>query len=203
MNSELRYFLYDFFFSMFVREPADEIIGNWRKGLAVARDAEPDDPVVAATESLRELLEKDSADEAARDEFVRLFWNPGEPLVSLLASTYVDGKPYGKYLVRFRSFIAKTPFRKTDDYREPEDSLPFHLDLMRSFISEGDKAECPQAKADWRKLECELVNDFLAEWADQAMSKLAKRDSEPIYQQAAVVLWEFFRREHETSSYLH
>ena len=136
MDQGIRYFFYDLFFSMFVREPSDEIVDTWRKGLTILSESLPDDAIGKTSKDLLDFLSGKDANESVRAEFVRLFWEPGGPVVSLLASHYVDGKPFGKYLVRMRTFLEKTPFRKCDDYTEPEDSLPFHLDLMRLLIRE-------------------------------------------------------------------
>ena len=139
MSSDSRYFFYDLFFSMFVREPSDEIIDSWRKGLTAVCEAQPEGTIGKAASNILELLKDKDANESVRSEFFRLFWHPEGPAVSPLASTYVDGKPFGQYLVRLRTFLEKTSFRKCEDYIEPEDNLAFHLDLMRSMIMEENE----------------------------------------------------------------
>ena len=197
MDPGIRYFFYDLFFSMFVREPGDEIIDAWRQGLEAVRQAQPDAPLVQAAGPLMDMLDGEAVNEAVRDEFVRLFWLPDRPAVSLLGSHYVDGKPFGEYLVRLRTFLEKTPFRKCDDYVEPEDSLPFHLDLMRSFIREESETTCPQEKAGWRALQRELVNDCMFLWVSQFLEELKKRDTEPFYRQVASLLGLYLQNEQE------
>jgi len=192
MEPQIRYFFYDLFFSMFVREPTDQVIDAWRTGLRTIRDAEPDDVVVARAAGLLDLLDADGANEAVRSECLDLFWALTDgPAVSLLASPYVDGKPFGEYLVRLRTFIEKTPFRKCDDYIDPEDSLAFHLDLMRSLIREQSETTCPQERDGWLALQDELLNDLLLTWVNGPLDSLEQCQKAPFYQAVAPVvrLW--------------
>lgn len=197
MNSELRHFFYDLFFSMLVREPSHETIEAWRKALAAVHQSQPDGAIGRLSAGLLDLLNRSDAEEAVRAEFFRLFWDPVAPRVSLVASQYVDGKPFGDYLVRLRTFLEKTPFRKCADYTDPEDSLPFHLDLMRSFISEEEESSSPQDKVKWRRLQSELMNDYISTWIDQPVSELEKREAEPFYRQVAQLLRLYFQQERE------
>lgn len=183
---------------MLVREPSDPVIDAWKQGLAAAAESDIPGILGRSAAGLLELLKQDGVHEAIREEFMHLFWNPEGPMVSLLASRYVDGGPFGNYLVRFRTFLEKTPFRKCEDYREPEDSLAFHLDLMRSFISEECATECLQAKKHWRALQCELVTEYLGEWVFMPLRELSARDTAPFYQRAAEFLRVFIQYEQET-----
>lgn len=180
---------------MFVREPSDEIIDSWRKGLAAVCEAQPEGAIGNAASEILALLQDKDANESVRSEFFRLFWHPEGPVVSPLASTYVDGKPFGPYLVRLRTFLEKTPFRKTEDYMETEDSLAFHLDLMRSMIKEEQENDCPQVKEQWQALQRELMNDHMSEWIDLPFAQLEKRDTEPFYQRVAVLARLYFQVE--------
>lgn len=195
MSSDSRYFFYDLFFSMFVREPSDEIIGSWRKGLTAVCDAQPEGAIGKAAANILDVLKAKEANEFVRAEFFRLFWHPEGPAVSPLASTYVDGKPFGQYLVRLRTFLEKTPFRKCEDYTETEDSLAFHLDLMRSMIMEENESDSPQEKEKWRALQRELMNDYMREWIDLPFARLQERDTEPFYQRVAVLARLYFQVE--------
>lgn len=197
MTPEVRHFFYDLFFSMLVGEPSDQTIDAWRKGLAAVREAQSDGAVGKAAAGLLAILNVNDGNDAVRAEFGRLFLDPVEPGVSLLASQYVDGRPFGKYLVRLRTFLEKTPFRKRDDYSEPEDSLPFHLDLMRSFIREEEEISSSQDQAQWQALQRELVNDYIGTWIDRPISELEKRDTEPFYRQVAFLLRLYFQQERE------
>lgn len=197
MDLDVRFFFYDLFFSMFVREPSDEIINSWRKGLTILSDAQPDSGVGKTASKLLDYLSKDDANEKVRAEFFQLFWHPVEPTISLLASKYVDGRPFGKYLVRLRTFLEKTPFEKSHEYTDPEDSLPFHLDLMRTFIKEERETSCPEARAKWRALEGELFNDYLSGWIDHLLSEIAGREDAPFYREAIRLLRLFLQEERE------
>lgn len=190
-----RYFFYDLFFSMFVREPSDEIIDAWRKSLTAVCQAQPEGSIGKAASDILDLLKDKDANESVRSEFFRLFWHPEGPAVSPLASTYVDGKPFGPYLVRLRTFLEKTPFRKTGDYIETEDSLAFHLDLMRSMIKEENESDSPQDKEKWQALQRELMNGYMSEWIDLPFAQLEKRDTEPFYQRVATLARLFFQVE--------
>ena len=190
-----RYFFYDLFFSMFAREPSDEIIDAWRKGLTAVCDVQPDGAIGQAAANILDLLQAEEANDSVRSEFLRLFWHPAGPAVSPLASTYVDGKPFGQYLVRLRTFLEKTPFRKCEDYTETEDSLAFHLDLMRSMIVEENENDCPQVKEQWHALQRELMNDYMREWIALPFAQLEKRDTEPFYQRVAVLTQLYFQAE--------
>ena len=197
MDLELRYVLYDLFFSMFVREPSDSIIDGWRRVLIALQDAQPDAAFGQMATRLLDMLHDEDANETVRSEFNRLFGHPLGPAVSIEASHYADGQSFGNYLVGLRTFIEKTPFRKCDDYAEPEDTLPFHFDLMRAFIGEEQNAAVPHVKAEWRALQRELMNDFLAPWIDGFLSALAKQGDARFYQQAALLLQLYLEHERE------
>jgi TorA maturation chaperone TorD len=190
-----RYFFYDLFFSMFVREPSDEIIDSWRKGLAAVCEAQPEGAIGKAASNILDLLQDKDANESVRSEFFRLFWHPEGPAVSPLASTYVDGKPFGPYLVRLRTFLEKTPFRKIGNYMETEDSLAFHLDLMRAMIKEENESDSPQEKEKWQDLQRELMNEYMSEWIDLPFAQLEQRDTEPFYQRVAILARLYFQVE--------
>ncbi|MHB9027441.1 MAG: TorD/DmsD family molecular chaperone [Candidatus Latescibacterota bacterium] len=198
MQPDVRYYFYDLFFSMLVREPSDSIIEAWGKGLAAAAESDIPESLRRSAGDLLSLLQQEGVQETVREEFMRLFWNPEGPMISLLASRYVDGGPFGNYLVRLRTFLEKTPFRKREDYREPEDSLAFHLDLMRSFILEECATECLPEKNHWRNLQSELMNDYLCEWVFRPLRELSMRDTERFYQRAAGFLRAFIEHDRET-----
>jgi TorA maturation chaperone TorD len=195
MSSDTRYFFYDLFFSMFVREPADEIIASWREGLAAVCSAQPEGPIGNAASDILDLLKARDANDAVRAEFFRLFWHPEGPAVSLLASTYVDGKAFGPYLVRLRKFLEKTPFRKSEGYIETEDTLAFHLDLMRSMIMEEQQTDSPEEKEKWHALQRELIHEYMNEWIDRPLAQLENRDAEPFYQRVALLARLYFQFE--------
>jgi len=190
-----RFFFYDLFFSMFVREPSDTIMDAWRKGLTALCEAQPDGDIGRAAADLLENLRAPDANAAVRAEFWRLFWHPEGPAVSPLASTYVDGKPFGPYLVRLRTFLEQIPFRKCEDYMETEDSLAFHLDLMRAMIMEEEASDSPQAKEAWRNLQRELMQEYMDAWIDLPFARLAERQTEPFYQRVAVLARLYFQAE--------
>lgn len=198
MDAETRFFFYDVFFSMFVREPTGEIIDAWRKGLGAIHEAGPDDSLGKPAGKLLEILTCENATWKVCEEYQRLFWLPDMHLVSLLASQYVDGKPFGKYLVRIREFIEKLPFRKCDDYAEPEDSLAFHLDLMRQMVREENEASCLQAKSQWSALQNELVNGCMDQWVEKFLDQLDGREDQLFYAQVAIMLRAYFEIERET-----
>lgn len=195
MSSDSRYFFYDLFFSMFVREPSDEIIDAWRKGLAAVCQVQPEGEIGKTAANILELLHDENANESVRSEFFRLFWHPEGPAVSPLASTHVDGKPFGPYLIRLRTFLGKTPFRKTQDYSETEDSLAFHLDLMRSMIKEEDESDSPEEKEKWQALQRELMHEYMSAWIDRPFAQLEQRNTEPFYQRVAALARLYFQVE--------
>jgi TorA maturation chaperone TorD len=170
---------------MIAREPSDEIIDAWRKGLKVLSDSQSEDSLVRTAGSLLGLLNEVDANKKVRDEFNELFLAPVGDTICLEGSRYIDGKTQGKYLVRIRTFLEKTPFVKEDDYKGPEDTLDFHLDLMRCFIKEEQSTECVEGKKQWRALQKELVTDFMALWVKEPLDKLKMRDDKPFYSQAA------------------
>ncbi len=195
MNLETRYYFYDLFFSMFVREPEDNIISAWSTGLSIVRSALPDSEIGRAADNMIQYLDKKNATEAIRDEFVRLFWSPVGNRTPLTASYYMHGKLFGEYLVRFREFLKKSPYKRKLDYCEPEDTLPFHLDLMRSFIKEEMNSVCPLEKSKWHALQKELVIDFLMEWVEYALNAVAQHEAAIFYIQAALMARSFFELE--------
>jgi len=93
--------------------------------------------------------------------------------------------------------MEKTPFRKCEDYAETEDSLAFHLDLMRSMIIEEQSSDAPEEKQKWRAMQRELMSDYMSEWIDLPLAQLAGRDTEPFYQRVAVLARLYLQSERE------
>ncbi len=200
MEPEVRYYFYDLFFSMLVREPPDTVIDAWAKGLAVVRESDLPESLRVLAAQVITMLNQPKSRESIRNEFMHLFWSPEGPKVSLLASHYVDGAPFGAYLVRLRSFLERTPFRKTEDYLEPEDSLAFHLDLMRSFIYEECAADCLHEKKRWRGLQYDLMNTFMSAWIFQPLREMRIQEGEPFYPLIAEFLLIFLQMDIENVS---
>jgi len=197
MKPAIRYLFYDLFFSVFVREPTDETIQAWRRGVSAVRAADPGDPIAEAADDILANVDGAHSGEKIRAEYARLFTSPLGPAISLCGSRYVDGRPFGPYLVRLRTFLEKTPFRKQNDYSEPEDSLPFHLDLMRSFIQEEERAAEPGERETWRARQQELLNDYLLTWLDMFVAEFGKLDSPAFYGRAASLLQRFLHADRQ------
>ncbi|OGV61870.1 MAG: hypothetical protein A3K19_25200 [Lentisphaerae bacterium RIFOXYB12_FULL_65_16] len=190
-----RYFFYDLFLSMTVSEPTDEAVAAWRRGLEAVRIAEPESAFGRSAEQLVRLLDAEDAGARVRSEFNRIFCDPVGRTVSLLASSYVDGRPFGRYLVRLRTFLEDTPFEKEEGYAETEDSLPFHLDLMRCFIREELAASSPAERKKWQGFQKEFLLAYLAAWIPDCIAELTQREAEPFYREAAALMAVFFREE--------
>jgi TorA maturation chaperone TorD len=198
MDTEIRYFFYDLFFSMFIKEPSDETISAWRKGLRVIYESQDDGEIGKSVNALLEILDCKGSEDSIRDEYYQLFFNPVDrSRISLLASYYVDGKVFDKYLVQVRTFLEKTPFRKVADYFESEDSLPFHFDLMKSLITEEANSSSGEQKIGWKGLQREFVIDYITKWIDKPITEIRNRESAPFYREAAPLMSLYFQEERE------
>ncbi len=134
--NQVRAFLYHLFRSFFVSEPDEKLYASWQKILSSLPSVEFD-PFDRALERLREVLARSSPQEIG-EEFYRLFLDPfSEERVTLEASAYLDGKPFGPTLVRLREFLKRTGLHKKEQVKEPEDHLVLLLDFMETLVRDG------------------------------------------------------------------
>lgn len=161
--------------SFFVSEPCAERIGRWR-GIFTALSSEMINPELdAATREIAVKLNENSLEEL-KNEYYQLFVDPfSDKLVSLEASFYNEGRSYGKTLIDFRGLLGELKLQKDDDFKMPEDSLVFILDVLARLIeAEGDEDSDT-------KHQQEIVEHYLYPLSSEMKKNLESHDSADFY----------------------
>lgn len=123
------------------------------------------------------------------NEFDALFVSPGQPAVSLYASSYMSGRERGQLLAELRGDLAKIGYARAEDSTEYEDHLAALCDVMRGLI--GEEAVSPEA-ADQQQ---EFFQHYLAPWYGKLFEKIDKSESADFYRKVARVADAFLTHE--------
>ena len=126
---------------------------------------------------------------AVVNEFDALFVSPGQPAVSLYASSYMSGRERGQLLAELRGDLAKIGYARAEDSTEYEDHLAALCDVMRGLI--GEEALSPEA-ADQQQ---EFFQHYLAPWYGKLFEKIDKSESADFYRKVARVADAFLTHE--------
>lgn len=118
--------------------------------------------------------------QAAAKQFDALFVSPGQPAVSLYASSYMSGRRRGQLLAELRDDLAALGYTRAEDSTEYEDHLAALCDVMRGLIA--DEAQDPEAFVCQR----EFFQVYVAPWTSRLFEKVvaASADAE-LYRCAA------------------
>jgi len=122
-------------------------------------------------------------------EFDALFVSPGQPAVSLYASSYMSGRERGQLLAELRGDLARLGYARAEDSTEYEDHLAALCDVMRGLI--GEEAVSPEA-ADQQQ---EFFQHYFAPWYGKLFEKIDKSESADFYRQVARVADAFLTHE--------
>ena len=122
-------------------------------------------------------------------EFDALFVSPGQPAISLYASSYMSGRQRGQLLAELRDDLAQIGYARAEDSTEYEDHLAALCDVMRGLI--GEEAVSPEA-ADQQQ---EFFQHYLAPWYGKLFEKIDKSEGADFYRQVARVADAFLTHE--------
>ncbi|OAG28175.1 TorD/DmsD family molecular chaperone [Thermodesulfatator autotrophicus] len=177
-----RVFMFDFLKSLFWEEPTPEKRETWLKVLEKIAGQTDFEPLDEALLDLKEFLRETSPKEL-QDEYYELFVNPAreKPLV-LTASYIIDGKAIGPTLAKLRKILNEIGITRTENFKEPEDSLIFLLDLMTTLI---ENSSTSNIYPKWLET---IFEDFLLPCAEGAYERLTSEEKAYFYQKCAKVL---------------
>lgn len=171
------------------------LFADWPDAALLQRIAEADAMIVAQDSTLANewhaLCEAAATINPAAvvDEFDALFVSPGQPAISLYASSYMSGRERGQLLAELRDDLAKIGYARAEDSNEYEDHLAALCDVMRGLI--GEEAASPEA-ADQQQ---EFFQHYLAPWCGKLFEKIDKSESAGFYRQVARVADAFLTHE--------
>ncbi|MBZ4644254.1 MAG: hypothetical protein PWQ25_1886 [Deferribacteres bacterium] len=134
--SEVRLFFYEIVKESFQDEPDaalidifNQLVDNLKKNYEVK-----DEKVEFIIESFQTVLQNLDL-QKIKEEYNILFVDPfSNYLIHKNASFYIENKNFGNTLVKIRDFIWRLELFKSEDYFEPEDSVPFISDVMIYLI---------------------------------------------------------------------
>jgi len=122
-------------------------------------------------------------------EFDALFVSPGQPPVSLYASSYMSGRERGQLLAELRGDLARIGYARAEGSNEYEDHLAALCDVMRGLI--GEEAVSTEA-ADQQQ---EFFQHYLSPWYGKLFEKISRSEGADFYRQVARVADAFLTHE--------
>lgn len=114
-----------------------------------------------------------------RNEFDALFVSPGQPAVSLYASSYMPGRERGQLLAELRGDLARLGYARAEGSNEYEDHLAALCDVMRGLI--GEEGLSSEAATQQQ----EFFQHYFAPWYSKLFEKIAASESSGFYRQVA------------------
>lgn len=195
----LRLGYYDLFVGLLWREPAAELVSALGQGheerIRAARAIDP--RLGEGWEAVARLAAPGaSADlaETAVDEYTRLFLGPG-PELHLYESYYLAGRLFDSPLAAVRSSLGELGIAKDPVYPEPEDFLPFEVEVVRALLRRQEAALDPAAEARAIDGQAMFLKRHLLVWGPAAAGDLAEAHGAPFYQAVGTLLQGFLALE--------
>lgn len=197
---EFRAGYYGLCVSMLWREPSAEVLA------ALGRDIEAREAGAQALhpelgEGWRQVARALAAppagglQDAAAEEYTRLFIGPGRPEVSPYESHYLAGRLLDRPLVRLRATLGELGIVKEPSYPEPEDFIAFELDVVRRLLARQRAAGDPGAEARCLDDQARFLKRHLLVWGPAAAADLARAPGARLYRGVARVLAGFLEIE--------
>lgn len=191
---------YEFFVSLFSKEPSGELLLDLSNGIRERTQAAGNLHALLAQgwdeigRFLRETPSKQVA-EAAADEYTRLFIGPHAPEVNPYESFYVAGRLLDRPLADLKIHLKRLGIEKQQGYSEPEDFLAFELEVMRWLIRKQTGAADSEEEKRWLRLQADFLKDHLLVWAPSCARDIEKARSASFYRGAATMLRGFLEVE--------
>ena len=193
---------YDLFVSLLWREPAGELVAALSQGIEErikgARNLHP--LLGEGWEEIGRFLSgvaPDRLGETVADEYTRLFIGPREPEVSPYESFYLTGRLLDRPLAVIRGFVKAIGIEKQEGYAEPEDSLPFELEVMRRLIDRQSSAADPDGEVRWLSSQAHFLKEHLLVWGPAVARDMAAAKGAQFYRGVAKLLQGFFELERD------
>jgi TorA maturation chaperone TorD len=140
----------------------------------------------------RELCGSARVDAAsAGEEFDALFVSPGQPAVSLYASSYMSGNRRGQLLAELRDDLARAGYARADDNCEYEDHFSALCDVMRGLIAEE------AAGGDTFARQQTFFRSYLAPWHSRLFEAVSRTGEPRFYRRVAAFADAFLTHESE------
>ncbi len=146
-------------------------------------------PLAQAWRGLCEAAAGDAA--AAGEEFDALFVSPGQPAVSLYASSYMSGNRRGQLLAELRDDLARAGYARAGDSCEYEDHLSALCDVMRGLIAEE------AASGDTFTQQQTFFRSYLAPWHSRLFEAVSRTGEPRFYRRVAAFADAFLTHESE------
>jgi len=191
---------YELLGALFRKEPGAELLRRLAHGIeqrtVAARALHP--LLGAGWEEIDRFLRNASPErlaETAADEYTRLFIGPHGPEVNPYESYYLTGRLLDRPLADVRTFLKSAGIGKLEDYPEPEDFLPFEMEVMRWLIEKQAGATDRREQTRYFGLQSDFLNKHLLVWAPACGRDIELAKSAKFYRFAAKILQGFMALE--------
>lgn len=185
--AQFRQQYYALLVTLLSREPTAELLATLAGGIAeraeAARELHP--ALGQAWDTLRQMLPEVTV-ESANDEFLKLFIGPFQPEINFYESWYLMGQMFQQPLIVVRKFLGDVGLERAEDaFHEPEDSLPFELEVMNWLVSRQLAAQSPEEENDWLHRQAAFLKQHLLIWGPACADEIAAAKSAVLYRGAA------------------
>jgi TorA maturation chaperone TorD len=191
---------YDLFVSLLWREPPGLLVTALAGGIGERTGAARNVHSLLAEgwEEIRRFLEAgEGVPEAVADEYTRLLIGPHHPQVYLYESYYLTGRLLDRPLAVIRGFLREIGIEREEGSGEPEDFLPFELEVMRRLIARQAAARDPDGEARWLDSQDAFLKRHLLVWGPAAARDLAEARGAVFYRGVGKLLQGFLELELE------
>jgi TorA maturation chaperone TorD len=200
--SAFRQDYYTLLVSLFWREPPGELLHRLSDGIRERIDASRKLHTLLGEgweELNRFLLETRSNQltDAVSDEYVRLFIGPHGPTINPYESFYFAGHLLDRPLANLKAHLKALGIEKTEEQTEPEDFLPFELEVMRWLIDKQTAAAVPEEERRWLQHQADFLTQHLLVWAPTCAQEMEAAEAACFYRGAAKILRAFLEMERD------
>jgi TorA maturation chaperone TorD len=121
-------------------------------------------------------------EDAAREEFLRLFIGPLQPVLTLFESHYLTGKLFQKPLADVREFMRQVGLERIEErFPEPEDGLVFELEIMNWLVTRQLAASSPEEENDWLHRQGDFLKHHLLVWGPAGAEDMERAEPAVLY----------------------
>lgn len=185
---------------LFWREPGSELLRSLGDGIRERIDAARKLNALLGEgweQVNRFLLEtpSDQWQDAVADEFVAVFIGPHGTRITPYESYYFTGRLLDRPLAKLRDDLRALGVEKNEGHVEPEDFLPFELEVMRWLIEKQAESAHAQEESSWVKRQAEFLRHHLLVWAPACARDIEAAQAASFYRGAAQILRGFLELE--------
>lgn len=193
----LRQKYYSVLVRLFLKEPEWDFLLSLQEGMTERVDwASQISPTMAEGWETIDRVITDKDVEFVTDEFTRMFLGPHEVEIIPYESYYLAGNLFRAPLVEVRGFMKEIGLEKLrDKISEPEDILPFELEILNWLIGKQNNTDSLEEEEKWLDYQTEFLKKHLLVWVPTCAKDIQAVETSEFYRGAAMVLLGYLEME--------